>query len=399
MISRGLISEFKDSLNLPGFDENDRRFQHPSTYGTAYLVVNVTDGTPEEWRSVAEQAPRSTPFFNKNGEWIDLIYSNGHLVLSATLCYAAFDTADIPVEISGNQNRTEPQPTFDHKTERYKFTEYRHQLGQNTGSLSRAQRQTLELKKGRWIANASEVPPVQAYVRNAAEMSRTGAQPRDIGGNNGNTNAILWQASLSSFNISSDGRIINPDVMHKHLFQDIVQNGGSSAFALQSLITLFSGMTYYDQIAQFDNFDNVSRADFVIANIPSHHRGFYAVLIFVILQLILIIVVLITYMAETRFSQMGNTWLNLAQAVTPETCQYLDMTTIATEEEVEKVMEKDGVLKRRVRLEQQRDDDGTEVRVSAVMVGGYEAGMVDDGYGNDVSMRKRGQAGTFDERY
>jgi hypothetical protein len=42
------------------------------------------------------------------------------------------------------------------------------------------------------------------------------------------------------------------------LVQEIVQNGGSVAFALQSIITILAGVAYYDQLQQFNDVQSLS---------------------------------------------------------------------------------------------------------------------------------------------
>ncbi|KAI4187076.1 MAG: hypothetical protein L6R41_003060 [Letrouitia leprolyta] len=395
MISGGLISEFKPNLTLPGFDESDRRFQYSSTYGTAYLLLNVTAGDSEEWAAVTEAGPTRPPYFSKTNEWMDLIYSKGHLILSSTLCYAAYDSADIPVNITSTANRTEPEPVFDSKLQRYTFSDYRKQLGQGIRKTALNERQILALDKQSWVASPSEIVPqngsnVDPYLRSAADMSSPSTASST--GNFGNTTAVLWDAASSSSTTSNETdtseKVIDPEPMHKWLFQDIMQNGGTSAFAVQSLITLFSGMTYYDQVGQFNKEGFVSRADFVIANVPGRHRGFIAVLVFVIVQLVLAAVVLIIYLASTKWSQLGNAWLNFSQAVTEQTERYLGPAAVSTEEEMEKVMKDEGVLKKRVQLQRIHKEGG---RVAAVMVN-EEGGPSDqpllggNGIGSNIGM-------------
>ncbi|KAL8944487.1 MAG: hypothetical protein Q9216_000397 [Gyalolechia sp. 2 TL-2023] len=365
MISGGLISEFKPNLTLPGFDENDLRYRYSSSYGTAYLLINVTAGLAPEWLNVTGSGPTRPPYSSKTNEWVDLIYSRGHLILSSTLCYAAYDTADLNVNITSATNRTEPQPVFHPELRRYTFSDYRKQLGQEVQRNALNERQILGLEKRSWVATPSEMVPraywkEDPYLRSSADM----ASPNEASktGNHGNVSAILWNAADFGDPL---GETINPEPMHKWLFQEIIQNGGTSAFALQSLITLFSGMTYYDQVGQFNQMGSVSRADFVVANVAGHYRGFVAVLVFVIVQLVLAGIVLVVYMKNTEWSQMDNSWLNLSQAVTEHTERYLGHASVSTDEEIEKMMRDEGVLKRRVQL---RPMQGEGDRVAAVMV-------------------------------
>ena len=98
-VAGGLLSEFKSNLTLPVFNES--LSDSSVTYGTAYLMVNVTKGAPSAWIAVTEASSSGPgvrpPQYSTSGEWLDLIYSNGELVLSVTLCYSSFDTADLPV--------------------------------------------------------------------------------------------------------------------------------------------------------------------------------------------------------------------------------------------------------------------------------------------------------------
>lgn len=95
-----------------------------SAVWNAYLLLNVTLGETRDWQAVTENGA-APPAFSERGEWVDLAYSNGALVLSVTLCYSAFNTADIPVHISSPQNRTEPGPTYDLDQGQFHFDDIR----------------------------------------------------------------------------------------------------------------------------------------------------------------------------------------------------------------------------------------------------------------------------------
>ncbi|KAL9002988.1 MAG: hypothetical protein Q9188_004106 [Gyalolechia gomerana] len=95
----------------------------------------VTAGDAEEWSAAKETGPARPPHFSKTNEWIDLIYSRGHLIHSSTLTYAAFDTADVAVNITSTAYRTEPEPVFDRELRRYTISDYRKQLGQGYKGL------------------------------------------------------------------------------------------------------------------------------------------------------------------------------------------------------------------------------------------------------------------------
>jgi hypothetical protein len=78
-------------------------------YWSIYILVNISDGnlndwllgvTPEAGEYPDPEGPGNRPlFFSDHNEWQDLLFSaNGSLRLSATLCFTAFETADLTIE-------------------------------------------------------------------------------------------------------------------------------------------------------------------------------------------------------------------------------------------------------------------------------------------------------------
>lgn len=124
-VAGGLISEFKGNQTLPGPSDSLDVTESSNIYGTAYLMVNVTKGSASKLQAVTEPVGPDSgvkpPQYSTNGEWLDLIYSNGALVLSATLCYSSFDTVDLPVKISSSANRMETSPVFNFDTSIYSY--------------------------------------------------------------------------------------------------------------------------------------------------------------------------------------------------------------------------------------------------------------------------------------
>jgi hypothetical protein len=82
-----------------------------------------------------------------------------------------------------------------------------------------------------------------------------------------------------------------PDPSFVWLFQEIVTNRGSVAFALQSLYTILAGMAYYDQPGQFDNTDLSDVSDFVIVNAPLRWPGWLATVIALFVHITLAIII------------------------------------------------------------------------------------------------------------
>lgn len=148
----GLVSEFRDPTRVNG-----------SINGAAYLYLNCTPGEHEEgYMDQPGYADDLDPILipessHERDEWLDMTFSNSSITISASLCYAAFDFADIDVRISSQSNRTESRlkPDFDRDRGNYNFKELRYAMGQDR-SLPLEKRSTLQLEKGHWQAVSQE---------------------------------------------------------------------------------------------------------------------------------------------------------------------------------------------------------------------------------------------------
>lgn len=167
----GLYSEFQDPSVVGETD-----FQ-----GSAYLFLNITLGTFDGLLGIMRRPdlPVITEASQEREEWLDLIYSNGSVIISASICYAAFDFADIDVTISSQSNRTESrlEPVFNGATSTYTFQELRYAMGQDQ-SLPIDRRGILKLAKGTWkVASGKQYPELQslsAYnFRQTADLAFT----------------------------------------------------------------------------------------------------------------------------------------------------------------------------------------------------------------------------------
>jgi hypothetical protein len=141
------------------------------------------------------------------------------------------------------------------------------------------------------------------------------------------------------------GPSLSPDIMHIWLVQEILQTGGSIAFALQSLITLLNSMTYYDNLGNFDRSDSVQQTFFILANIPQSFTGFTVVTAVLCVHFILMIVAIYFFLMHTQFSRLGATWAALSQVVNGEVHAYLESEVVLDDDGVKKNMEKNGSAK------------------------------------------------------
>ncbi|KAL2394769.1 hypothetical protein ABEF93_004833 [Exophiala dermatitidis] len=169
--------------------------------GQAYLILNLTTGSQAQW---AKQLPSDQNAldhppegYRDRDEWVDILYSSGTLALSITLCYTSFATANLPVLMSSNMNRTEPIPPYEKSTSSYKYDNVRMQLGQNNNTVhslpTPEERGVLTLSSQRhsWLAKPPELPSPEPWLR----------QYFNIPGNVYNENGFAGQSAFHGLSI------------------------------------------------------------------------------------------------------------------------------------------------------------------------------------------------------
>lgn len=300
----------------------------------------------------------------ERGEWLDLIYyskANTILILSATLCYAAFDFADMPVEITSTTNRSETSfdPVYDPTTSTYTFAALRQAMGQNK-SIPLSARGQLQLSpKTDWVTTPAEnsrpmsnniVYFSEIYLRSLADVGW--ASKTDISsGNIGNISGIMVPGTVCPDASPADADCVVPEIMHAWLFQEVLRAGGPVSFALQTAITILSGMTYYDQMGQFDKTTSARMTMFQVASVPVAHRGLAVLAAALLVHSGVLAVVLVLFLRRTSFSRLGACWSALAQVgVGDGVAEHLRYTTLLGDGQVEREMRRRGVGHEKVRL-------------------------------------------------
>lgn len=335
-------------------------------FGATYLALNFTSGTSTEWFEYMGGDLKGIgvggfkpPLFADNNEWLDLIFTgNGSLQLSVSLCYAAWESADLVINAFASQNRTEPTPVFDHENTRWRYNNIRRQLGQSSGGSwiegMFEDRGLLQLeKRPSWLPSGADYVrpylndsynnsswPFQSFLLNAAKMEGPGDLRAAI---SSNISAIATGDSRTS-NIRTAGNLavasITPDQTMTGILQEILQNGGDIAHALQSFVTISSGLTYYDQLPQFNGKSSVHQTMLTFVLVPVRHRGYVAVIAVSLVHLLLAAFVVGLFTAKTSISTVGNAWQSLSQIKDIKTEDLLDHATLSTDSNVKSWMKR-----------------------------------------------------------
>lgn len=134
--------------------------------------------------------------------------------------------------------------------------------------------------------------------------------------------------------------------------QEILKTNGSIAFALQTMITLFSSMAYYDQMGQFDKWTQAKVTFFQTAQVPVGYFGFAVVTITVIGHCILVAYCVLLFLRKTALSRLGASWSAVAQVATGDVREYLGQATQASDDDFQARLKADGKHSSKVCLEE-----------------------------------------------
>ena len=268
-----------------------------------------------------------------------------------SVCYTAFDTADLHVQIESSGNHSDITPSWNITTQAFDYSDIRAQFGQDLGDGSVTYSNdwisrnimTLE-KRASWVPE----PDFGDYVipRNRITETNWITDYANMAGSlqsnafdylpGSNWTYFLWQnyqvPNLWNAQLSYD----YVDTSLTGLVQEILQTGGSLAFAMQSVVTVLSELAYYQQLQQLNGISNVTTSPYVQASAPVRKRGL--ILVTTLLGVYILIVfcfILPIFLWQTKISTLGNAWQAVAQFIDSKTKPILDKAALATDSQAE----------------------------------------------------------------
>jgi hypothetical protein len=138
------------------------------TWGTAMLVFRALEWDSWSWNVGLNYTNSSSGSvrYHERGPWLNIMQS-GHGAgisanISASLCYAAWDTSKMSVDMHSESNRTEPVAYWNLERKFYTMPSVVNQLGSNrTGFHSIESRGLLNLKeKESWVRTPEDADPI-----------------------------------------------------------------------------------------------------------------------------------------------------------------------------------------------------------------------------------------------
>ncbi|OCL10018.1 hypothetical protein AOQ84DRAFT_402876 [Glonium stellatum] len=380
--------------NVTTADMEPKPFGTLPSWGPTYLIIRSYDeptlsALKNESDVVTGAGENASPqLMPTDTEWLQMSMSLNvtdsdavtrmfNHALNVSLCYTSWQTANLNVHMfSSNEDmRNEAQVRFQNLSldavnstgfqAPYSFAEVRGQMGLLSQVTTPEQRGILELSNQSWVSIPDDAypiqqqPPVQAF----ADMSGLGLRntmPHELAlahwFNNSTTNSSVvidpdlsyfessrlagnWTAVLadSSLGLVFGSNINNatlPDPALSSFFIEAMGTNGSIASTMSSLLTILSGMAYYDQFPAYTKTGNATLVFFTNVLYPQSYRGFAAVVILVLIQVLIYTIITTLFVWRTKFTLLGNDWTAVAQVSAPETEEILRASTLITDKEV-----------------------------------------------------------------
>jgi hypothetical protein len=334
----GLLSEF---WNITHNDTKAALERGVSLWSLPMLVIQA--------HNVSKQAIANDVLgLEDDGVWTNVITSDQSWRIS--ICYSAFTTADLHVNVHGDTNRSEPIVHWSKAQGYYTIPDVHQQLGDlPTTPSSAASRGILRLEpKSSWVPNENDaVPPgVQPIVQQFVDVTNPmislcksispcsalmTPETQDHGS--------FYQDYVYNANRDWTGMFVTDFTLSSFFQQTLGKNAtGSLARAMSSLITMLSSMAYYDQMPQYAKTADSTQTYFVTVLFPQSHRGFWAVVIVLGLHVAIVSLIILGFALRSEHTLLGNHWQTIAQLQGPETDDLIARTRMATDSEVKRAL-------------------------------------------------------------
>lgn len=318
-------------------------------WGAGYLIINVSDGPGYETITNGSSAS-SKMDYKEHNEWLEVGTMQGWHNYTFSLCYAAWDTTRLSVEFSSTSNRTEPALGFDLNSSIYSYTDILDQLGHNPNQSKSEERGVMSMTKPQsWMPTNDDALPfqLQPFVRAQSDVAGLRSQVEiDWSYLQPNWTALLFNDPITRSMLppasSSYGQVIEADPSISGIFHASMATKGSVAHALSSVITVLSSMAYYDQFPQFATFTSAEQVYFTAVLYPRSTKGLAALIVVLFVHFVLITTVTLLFATKTRFTLLGNSWLNITQMVNAETVPLLRESTMSTDVAIKKKLGREG---------------------------------------------------------
>ena len=261
-----------------------------------------------------------------------------------SVCYSAWATANLNVDMFSEINRSEPITHWNRSQGYYTLPDVHKQLGEtDKQSDSIKSRGILQLaEKASWIPDAENSIPnsVKPFVQEFADLNEDASLEHMLPYQCSPCSALLapWNSRLT-YGFDKNSMFLVDYTLSDLFHQSIGGAGnGSWARAVSSLITTLSSMAYYDQMPQFQKTSKTSQVFFTTVLFPQSHFGFWLISIALAAHITQVTLIAIGFMMYSQHTMLGNHWQTIAQLQGPETEDLLTRTRMATDSDVKRAL-------------------------------------------------------------
>ncbi|KAH7085944.1 hypothetical protein BKA63DRAFT_29688 [Paraphoma chrysanthemicola] len=297
------------------------QFPDATSFGTAYLVL------------------RSDPKFTALGSWKNFSTEQDKRTLnvSASLCFAPWNSAVLNVDLSSKENRTEPLLRYvieDFTTYGSGTFQTQDILNHFIPSANTSTRQFLAMEQPRSYLGDLPPPYRRPVIQSDISPSFVGQTNKPLPGN--------WSAIMSGNSLVTTLRnfeiapiqYVAADPAVAAIFNDAL-NTTSIEWALSSVITILSMTNYYGQQPAFDRVDNVTTAFFEDVLYPRDRLGLTLLMWALTAHFIVVAVLVVLFVKKTRLTLLGNAWSAFAQvAESREVMELMAGASVKSDAEV-----------------------------------------------------------------
>lgn len=415
-------------LNSPMVEHSPRNHPLPSKLQSEFKAGPARDAHRSGKSYLAIQAPSWTRYFNasigsdnftyhKRKHWTEIRTPHGTFSLS--FCAAAWTGADLDVHMHGDQSRAEPISHWSLDSGWYTVPDVQRQLG-NEATIDRTveSRSIMRLADKPSWSPASGIPTplgCSTVMDWLTDMFQTSAVWRHHYYPRPSTRSAFLYHKKVDFHFAfyaSDytqyGIVISDPILvrqshelkpsrlegsanllpfciryisstrqvflssttsiwtHSNPAQPnkALNNTGSLARAISTLVTTLSSMIYYEQMEAFMMETNAIRTAFRSVLYPQMHVGFAIVACACLCHTILVSCIAVCFVLYSQHTLLGNYWQSVAQVHSPDLRELIHDNTTASDKEIRAILERNAFL--RVRLQHRFTDGQDTVQMTTI---------------------------------
>ncbi len=335
----GLLSEF---WNITHNDTKDALEGGMQLYSLPMLVIQ------------AQNITHSTINHKVLGIQDDGIWTNVETpsqTWSVSICYSAFATADLEVNIHSESGRKEPIVHWSSDRGYYTVPDVHAQLGELAfKTTSPSSRGILQMdKEPSWFPSEDHalINAVQPFVQQFVDVTNpmltlcpTAPYCSAMLPPSSHDHPWFYGEYVYNGNRAETGMFL-ADLTISSLFHQTLDAGnrtGSLARAMSSLITILSSTAYYDQMPQFARSSNSTQTYFTKILFRQSRLGYWVVMGILATHVGLVGCIAIGFAVYSKHTLLGNHWQSIAQLRGPETEDLLAKTRMSSDSEVKKAL-------------------------------------------------------------